>query len=236
MVVISNSFRGGYQCYPIPDTDRLGYTPLNGAIIASEKIIKEFRQRNSIQKVHAIWITDGEGNNTAEQYQIDPETRLPKYVALSRYAKQLVIQDEIMKKNYVVKGRYLTPYLFEIVKDRLGCNVVGFFLDSQFGTKSSMLKHWYEMPANLKTKRNHCGTPMQANEWMQKARKDGYLVKTVGGYDEYYIINNKPIVLKVNEIDEKMTARKMATIFSAKSTRFKKSRVILSRFIDLITV
>ena len=236
MVVISNSFRGGYQCYPIPDADRLGYTPLNGAIIASEKIINDFRKRNAIQKVHAIWITDGEGNNVAEQYQIDPETKLPKYAPLQRYAKTLVIQDEVMKKNYKVKGRYLTPILFEIVKDRLGCNVVGFFLDSQFGSKSSMLKHWYEMPINHVEKRTHYGVPVQANVWMQKARKDGYLVKTVGGYDEYYIISNKPIILKVNEIDEKMTARKMATIFSAKSTKFKKSRVILSRFIDLITV
>jgi hypothetical protein len=117
--------------------------------------------------------------------------------------------------------------------------VVGFFLDGQFGNKTTLLNHWYEVQ-NLKTKRlhrhNQNGVPMQANEFMQKARKDGYLVKTMGGYDEYYVISNKPVVIKVNEIDEKMTARKMATIFSAKSTKFKKSRVILSRFIDLITV
>jgi len=57
-----------------------------------------------------------------------------------------------------------------------------------------------------------------------------------GGYDEYYVIGNAPVMIKTTEIEEKMTARRMATIFSAKSTKFKKSRVILSRFIDLITV
>ncbi len=232
--VISNSFRGGYQCYPIPEGDRLGYTPLNGAIITSEKIIRDFKKRNAIQKVHAIWITDGEGNNCYERYTLENQER--KFERVNRYSKQLVIQDEIMKKNYKVGGRYLTPHLFDIVKDRLGCNVVGFFLDSNFGNKNAMLKYWWKMPSNKGVVRNHCGIPMKANEWIQKAKKEGYIVTTEGGYDEYYVISNKPIVIKTNEINDKMTARKMATIFSAKSTYFKKSRVILSRFIDLITV
>ena len=237
--VISNSFRGGYQHYPIPEQDRLGYTPLNGAIIASEKIIKDFRKKNAVEKVHAVWITDGEGNNSYEKYSIEtPSTRLK----INRYSKQLIIQDEVMKKNYKVKGRYLTPHIFDIIKDRLGCNIVGFFLDSQFGSKGAMLKHWYQAPESegFQNQRRHQprygGVPVKANEWMQKAKKDGFIVKTVGGYDEYYVISDKPVNIKTNEIDEKMTARKMATIFSANSTKFKKSRVILSRFIDLITV
>ncbi len=231
--VITNSFVNGYQHYPIPEQDRLGQTPLNGAIIASEKIIKDFRQRNSIQKVHSVWITDGEGNNIHEKYDI--KDGVPIHNAVSRYGKQLVIQDEVMKKNYKVSGRYLTPSLFEIVKDRLGCNVVGFFLDVQFGAKGDLLSHYYQQ-ANKSNGKFNVDSGLKANEFLQKARKDGYLVKTMGGYDEYYVISNKPVVIKVNEIDDKMTARKMASIFSAKSTQFKKSRVILSRFIDLITV
>ena len=232
--VISNSFLNGYQQYPIPEQDRLGYTPLNGAIIASEKIIKDFRKRNSIQKVHSVWITDGEGNNNYTKYEF--KDGAPVYNAVSRYGKQLVIQDEVMKKNYKVTGRYLTPSLFEIVKDRLGCNVVGFFLDVGFGNKNTLLSHWYSMTETQRKKNIKNGVPMQPNEFLQKARKDGFLVRTMGGYDEYYVISNKPVVIKVNEIDDKMTARKMASIFSAKSTQFKKTRIILSRFIDLITV
>ena len=73
--------------------------------------------------------------------------------------------------------------------------------------------------------------------WNNKAKKDGYFVKTQDGYDEYYVIGNSPKSVIANEkcIDEKMTARKMAVVFSAKTTQFRKSRVILSRFIDLIT-
>jgi len=229
--VITNSFTGGYQCYPIPEADRLGYTPLNGAIITSEKIIKEFKQRNNIQKVHAVWITDGEGNNCYEQHILSPEHPNGVSTNVNKYENKIHLQDHICKKNYEVKGRYLTPMLFEIVKDRLGCNVVGFFLDCNFGKKSSMMNYFYKQP-EVKRYENNYGS----NEFIQKSKKDGFIVLTKGGYDEYYVIGNAPVVIKTTEIDEKMTARRMATLFSAKSTKFKKSRVILSRFIDLITV
>ena len=234
--VIANSFYNGYQQYPIPEQDRLGYTPLNGAIIASEKIIRDFRQRNSIQKVHSVWITDGEGNNNYAKYTFDSKTGAGYDSSVSSYSKQLVIQDEVMKKNYKVTGRYLTPSLFEIVKDRLGCNVVGFFIDAQFGAKHALLNHYYQKRTGIRGLSNYDDNRLAVNEFIQKTRKDGYLVKTMGGYDEYYVISNKPVVLKVKDIEEKMTSRKMASIFSAKSTQFKKSRIILSRFIDLITV
>ena len=231
MCVISNSFKGGYQNYPIPDEDRLGYTPLNGAIMCSEKIIKEFKQKNNIQKVHAVWITDGEGNNQYEKYEVGPDG-IPKFVYVKGYDTQVYLQDDIMKKNHKVSGRYLTPHLFQIVRDRLGCNVVGFYLDKDFGKKSYMTKYWYASSDFKTYNKGNFGM----NDFIQKAKKDGFIVSTKGGYDEYYVIGNAPVVIKTAEIEEKMTARRMATLFSAKSTKFKKSRVILSRFIDLITV
>lgn len=235
ILVISNSFRGGYQYYPIPEGDRLGYTPLNGAVITSEKIIKEFKQRNNIQKVHAVWITDGEGNNMYSQFEISPECMSGKETNINKYENQVYLQDHICKKNYEVKGRHLTPYLFEIVKNRLDCNVVGFYLDSNFGKKTPMMKYWYESIDHKYPRQVNHGK-FGANEFVQKAKKDGFIISKKGGYDEYYVIGNAPVVIKTTEIEEKMTARRMATLFSAKSNKFKKSRVILSRFIDLITV
>jgi hypothetical protein len=70
---------------------------------------------------------------------------------------------------------------------------------------------------------------------MKETKKVGHFIKTESGYDEYYVmcskIDNKPI----GEIDEKMTTRKMVNLFSKKNNQFKSKRVILSRFVDLIT-
>ena len=219
--VIANSFHRGYQQYPIPVEDSLGYTPLNGAILASEHLIKDFQKNNNVQEVHSVWITDGEGNDMSQKYDMN------KGVIGSSYDKKVVIQDKKMKKNYKIQGRRtMTPELFKLVKDRLGCNVIGFFLDGQFGKKYPMTNYYY---------RGNFGLKNDFSAWNSKAKKDGYFIKTQEGYDEYYVIGNAPQVIKTGEIEEKMTTRKMATIFSAKTTQFRKSRVILSRFIDLIT-
>ena len=81
-----------------------------------------------------VWITDGEGNNTYSVHG-DP--------AGISYTKKLIIQDKIMKKQYPISGRRrnITDQLFRIIKDRLGCNVVGFFLDGEFGKKNPILKY-----------------------------------------------------------------------------------------------
>ena len=218
--VITDSFNCGYQQYPIPEEDALGYTPLNGAILFSEHVVRDFQKRNNLQEVHLVWITDGEGNN---QYGVHKSETFGYYSG-----KRLVIQDKKMKKNYPISKtrRNITPYLLEIVKDRLGCNVIGFFLDAKYGKKYEMMNHIY---------RSGMVNQVNISEWLKKARKDGYFTKNEQGYDEYYVINNAPKIVKPVEMDEKMTNRKLATVFSSNNNQFKNSRVILSKFIDLIT-
>ena len=218
--VISNSFnQNGYQGYPIPEAERLGYTPLNGAIMLSEHVIRDFKERNNLQEVHAVWITDGEGNNTYGKWTNG------KRGSADTYDKHLYFQDRKMKKTYGPINRYgFTKTMFAILKDRLDCNVIGFFLDLEFGKKNPMMRHYYKTDKKL-----------PVNVWLNNSKKDGYVIATGQGYDEYYIISNNIKTENVKEIEEKMTATKMAALFSKKATNFKQSRVILSRFIDLIT-
>jgi len=233
--VITDAFKGGYQHYPIPEEDRLGYTPLNGAVLLSEHVIRDFQKKNNVQEVHSVWITDGEGNHDYHKHSIEnPDNiqgRFPNSTRLYNTGKNMVIQDRKTKKNHPisVKGHYrnnITSVLFDIVKDRLGCNVIGFFLDMSFGKKYQMMNHFYKTPS-LQTG--------DASKWMKDARKAGYFVKKEDGYDEYYVISNAPKFVKPVEMDENMTNRKLASMFSAKNIEFKNSRVILSKFIDLIT-
>jgi hypothetical protein len=223
LVVISNSMTSGYTQYPIPAEDSLGYTPLNGAILASEHVIKDFRKFNNVEEVHAVWITDGEGNQTYSIYDSEKASGVG-----INYSKGLYIQDKKSKKSYEVPRRNLTPACFEIVKDRLGCNIIGFFIDRDYGKKHFMQNHFWK---NGRTRSDKT----QFVDWWAQSKKAGFFVRTEGGYDEYYVISNAPQNIKTNEITDKMTARKMATVFGAQSTKFKKSRVILTKFIDLIT-
>ena len=219
LCVITDSMSGGYQQYPIPEEDALGYTPLNGAVLFAEHVIRNFQKKNNLQEVHAVFITDGEGNS---RYEIEQARELGYTLK-----RRMIIQDKKMKKNYSLSGRNVTPQLFEILKDRLGCNIIGFFLDSNFGVKYHMMNHLYKSGFNR--------SGIDASEWIKKAKKDGYFTKEEQGYDEYYVISNRPKIVKPVEMDDKMTNRKLATVFSSKNNEFKNSRVILSKFIDLIT-
>jgi len=140
----------------------------------------------------------------------------------------LILQDKKTKKQYPVNGRRrnITDQLFQILKDRLGCNIVGFFLDAKYGKKYEMMQHLYK---------SGMSSQVNISDWLKKARKDGYFTKDEQGYDEYYVINNAPKIVKPVEMNEKMTNRKLATVFSSNNNQFKNSRVILSKFIDLIT-
>ena len=240
LIILAGRFnQGGYQCYPCPSADELSSTPLNGAILLSEHVIRDFKKRNNLESVHAVWLTDGEGNrNTGIWNAVKNCTDgiHHNHDGSNRELGKLYLKDKKTKKDYLIWARAdhisMTPALFDMVKDRLGINVIGFFILPNFNASSL----WRYTPKGIDY--NGYGYGKQKElfaEWSKKVRKDGFFIKTEAGYDEYYVLNNKPDNKPVGEIDEKMTTRKMVSLFSKKNNQFKVKRVILSRFVDLIT-
>mgnify|MGYP001011630286 CR=1 FL=1 len=75
-------------------------------------------------------------------------------------------------------------------------------------------------------------------ERVKKAKKDGFFIKDQSGYDEYYVIKGdglKDTFIDDLNVNPDMTAHRMAQNFMKKNNSFKTNRIILSRFIDLIT-
>ena len=155
------------------------------------------------------------------------------------------MKDKKTKKDYLIytrdmdrrtyNGRSYSAVLFDIVKDRLGINIVGFFL-MEF--KPDAL--WRYIPKNNVNARTDSRSYEKKQEdiktWIKDVKKAGYFIKTESGYDEYYVLNTSESKKKpLDDIDEKMTTRKMVNIFSQKNEQFKAKRVILSKFVDLIT-
>ena len=143
-----------------------------------------------------------------------------------------------MKKNYLIatggyygRGGATTPACLDIVKDRLGINQIGFFIVNRFSNSNL----WRFVPR--RNTPNYTENERYYKEWVTKAKKDGWFVKTQAGYDEYYVIRGDNLHKEIEDLDvnPEMTARKMATNFMRKNNAFKVNRVILSRFIDLIT-
>ena len=131
------------------------------------------------------------------------------------------------------RSQGLTPALFDILKARTGCNIVGFFLVSQFSNN----RLWRFGPPK-DPKLPYLEQEFKMKEWLKKVKKDGWFVKTQSGYDEYFVIKSSDMNKEIDEnlnVSPEMTARKMAVNFMKKNNQFKSNRVIMSRFIDLIT-
>ena len=216
-----------------PGPDRLSSTPLNGAAVVAPYLIKEFQTRNKVQIVSTIFLTDGESDPVGQTFGGGP---------FSNFPKNYVLQDEKTRKNYHILshtnsqsaygyGNYsmpknMTAALLKHIKDRTGCNMIGFYLHTPYKNKIDNLYRQY--------------SPMASFETIQKIKEEWkdnkFITVTSAGYDEYYVINagtlsdiETPLVIKSN-----MTKSTIAKAFAKFSQTKAVNRVLLKRFINKI--
>lgn len=218
------------------DCDDLMATPLNECIGIADLIINRFKARSKVQIVNTIFLTDG--GSDPINYVHGLQTSYSK-------KRHFIIQDEITKKSYDLRitsqmeaddrsaywnkrepyayNKVMTPMLLKILKDRVGGNLLGFYIaPSGFNAVYKQFNGQY-------------------GDIFAKSRADwnanGFFGVTTAGYDEYYILDAKKLDVsngKLNIDSEKMSVKKMAREFIKYSEKKAVSRVLLSRFVKRI--
>lgn len=210
------------------DCDPLGSTPLNQAIMVAPEIVNRFKARSKVQIVNTIFLTDGESDPISCVHGVSMSYKPEKYI----------IHDDITKKNYEVPAsissrnwtrytlanQFLTPILFKILRDRTGCNLIGFYI-----TSNGFEREYRQFNSNKSN-----------GEHYRAAKKfwtdNGYFGVTNAGYDEYYILN--PNMFKVSSgnltVGDKATKRSIASAFIKFSEKKTVSRVLLSQVVKRI--
>ena len=209
------------------DCDNLGSTPLNPCIIAASEIVNRFKSRSKVQIVNTIFLTDGESDPIGNIHGRGSSWKPQKFI----------VQDEITKKNYEIpssgNGRYnyytlsnsvLTPILFKILRDRTGCNLLGFHITTE-GFEREYRRH------------NATGVGDHYTNAKDSWKTNGFFSVSNAGYDEYYIIN--PNMFKVASGNlkvegDKISKRKLASEFIKFSEKKTVSRVLLSKVVKRI--
>ena len=206
-------------------TDGMGGTPLNDAILIAPKVVNDFRVRNKLEIVNTIFLTDGGSNGASGvKNETTPSDRLRD--------RRYFYVDPITKKTYDwypwgwTGTAENTNTLLRILKDRTGCNLVGFFL--------------YEYNFKRFLRDFNLATYDDRMKEVQKFWVDNkfYPVKSAG-YDEYYIINTSAMRDTDNELEidnsgKKMTTKKMAAAFSKFAAKKTVNRVLLRNFVERI--
>lgn len=204
--------RSHYGC------DHLMSTPLNQAIVAAEYVVNKFREKNKLQIVNTVFLTDGESDGV---HGFNEEIGHLK----SRY----ILQDEKTRKEYdlgvgrySIEGRNVTRALLMRLKDRTNCNLIGFFLSSYgFGRIAGTFNIGH---GDFYVK-------------MDKFFKDNNFVPISSeGYDKYFVINSSKLQISNGklEIRSDMSKARIASAFLKFSEKKTVNRILLRQFIDLV--
>lgn len=216
---VMSSRHGGLYC------DSLTSTPLNPCIVAATEIVNRFKARSKVQIVNTVFLTDGDsdpvsGTIFGESYG-------------SCKPKKYIIQDDVTKKSYEMPARRwssmtfqndnFTPILLKILKERTGCNLLGFFINSSGFKRPYERYHGYS---------NGVHEAKCRKSW----NDNGFFAVTSAGYDEYYILNAATFNVSSGKlvIDKSATKRKIVSEFIKFSGNKTVSRVLLSQIVKQI--
>ena len=213
----------------IPTFMCMGGTPLNEAVIASMEIIPAFQKQYKLQVVNAVFLTDGEGHTLRSVYDLD-ETgkflRSGKDYGTKNFG--LIIRDPLTKQQEIVDNIYNcakhTGAYIKLLKARTSCNVLGFYVISgrEFGRK---IYDFYPRTANYEA--------IKAS-----FRKTKYAVVTTAGFDEYYVLRSEALNTDDDntfEVKENATTRGLVSAFTKYAGGRVANRVVLNRFIGMIS-
>lgn len=201
-------------------------TPLNEAVIAAMEIIPHFQKKYKLQIVNTVFLTDGEGAPLYEVYT-DDEGHIEHHSRYNR--KNLVIRDPVTKEQEILRPNSIsfnqTSALIRLLKKRTNSNIIGFYVlnvRELNGSAGNMFFPDYNERYKVK----------------EQFRKDKFFVVQNTGFDEYYLLRSNGLDTDEDatfEVKENATKRGIVSAFSKYAGNRINNRVILNRFINLIT-
>lgn len=211
-----------------PSFMRLSSTPLNEAIISAMEIVPEFQKRNKLQMVNTIFLTDGEGQtlNSIWDRDIEGKTTLKNSGGWRRNA--LIVRDPVTRYEEKINDPYnstqMSSAFIKLLKARTGSNVIGFYVISGREFNRNIYNFYPRGVDHEDIKINF--------------RKNKFAVVTSAGFDEYYILRSESLDTEDDvelQVKENASTRSLVTAFSKYAGGRVSNRVVLNRFIGLIT-
>ena len=226
--------------YDLPDTPRgygLSSTPLNDTIMAAYKLVPAFMKRYSIDKMNTIFLTDGcsDGNNhkivdmeDGDQYAEIISDKFKRGYMMS-YDKNAVLVDRKTKRQYHVDNGWrnpngLTENLLQILKDRTGSKVLGFYVSARKRIDNYAMDKYFDYQMRSKI---HA-----------QFRKDKVVTVTNStGYDEIYLLAGDNMQVQDGQMatpSENAKKGEIKRLFTSTLKGNKQSRVMLNKFISKV--
>lgn len=166
-----NPYRRNQKYVYIKESMGLGGTPLNATIQVASSVVNDFRKRTRSEIVNVIFLTDGEDSTTMWTRSYDDRSMR---IGPSDFRSVSYIEDKDSAKTYRVSDKGVTPTLLQILKDRTGCNLIGFYILPKS-------KRYFQ---NAMSRFNMIAT----DEGYKQFRNEKFFSVNGYGYSEYFLI------------------------------------------------
>jgi hypothetical protein len=209
----------------------LSGTPLNEAIVASFELLSDFKKQNKLEIVNTVFLTDGNGAVLQNRIESVTENRCENI--LYRYRANIWFRDPVTRASIKIVrngnnddlSANQTIGLLKLLKQRVGCNIIGFYICSSPREAKSGIKN-YSSDYDLAER---CGLDFIRNK---------FSVLSNIGFDDYYFIRSKSLNIEDDEFEvtenQMKSNRALASAFSKYTSSRVMNRVVLNRFIGLI--
>ena len=202
----------------------LGGTPLNATIQVASNVVNDFRKRTRSEIVNVIFLTDGEDSTTL---WTDNEIGRAQRIGPSDFRSVSYIEDEDSAKTYRVSDKGVTPTLLQILKDRTGCNLIGFYILPKS-------KRYFQ---NAMSRFNMIMT----DDGYKQFRNEKFFSVNGYGYSEYFLIpGGEDLSTEDDSLSDilgeskDVSARKLKGAFLKMNQNRLTNRVLLSKVIKEI--
>jgi len=205
----------------------LGSTPLNQALVAFEKMIPIFKNKNKIEKMSLITLTDGGANWSFSCTVGDDGNESPM-----NSGKPVI---KVGKKQYTLPNNDMDYYssdiytglLLDIIRKRHNISTIGFYVTRK-------VRSW-EVDRYTRNYKNWMERDKQTEKIRSNLNKERFASVDTMGYDKYFLLNGKKLNVEnadLSGIKDNMKAGGIAKVFKKSMKGRIVSRTLLNQFIQ----
>lgn len=206
-------------------------TPLHEAIISAMEIVPLFQKKYKLQIVNTVFLTDGEGGHLSDEFVESGTFRDITFDSFGKRNSHIVLVDPITKHQEKYANHYRCTWeqmgcLIRLLKKRTNSHVIGFYVTSNREFASNI--HQF-----FKVKNS-----VQVDQIKSEFRKNKFMIVKNTGFDDYYVLRSNSMNTEEDSefiVKENVTRRGLVSAFSKYTNARVNNRVVLNRFIGLIS-
>jgi hypothetical protein len=238
MVLLKKSYEGGrYNRYvQRPISERMSNTPLTEALVATQSVMKMFKQNNNLDITNLVIIHDGDADYTNSVTNDEGG-----YGWFSASYENVILQDSKVKYQKQIKANPLNNEVFVSVAEwftaTTNSKIFGFFIIPPQRAKG-IIRYYYhnEKKQPLYNKRSDANVDAELlKQLKRKLDTQKFLQSFNPGYDSFFLISGgNDLMTNDNEIeiDGKLTSSKLKNAFMKFNKSKQINRVLVSKFIQ----